>query len=62
MNLIRIAFLGLAVLLPTTWTLAQAGDEAPPPAGEKTTKKTKKTKKNPDGSKTETEKSETKSE
>jgi len=29
MKLIRIVFLGLAVLLPTTWTIAQAGDEAP---------------------------------
>jgi hypothetical protein len=62
MNLTRIAFLGLALTLPTTWTLAQAGEEAPP-AGEKTTtKKTKKTKKGSDGSKTETEKSETKTE
>jgi hypothetical protein len=44
MNLIRIVFLGLAVLLPTTWTIAQAGDEAP--AGEtKEPKKAKKTKK-----------------
>ena len=29
MNLIRIVFLGLAVLLPTAWTVAQAGDPAP---------------------------------
>jgi hypothetical protein len=44
MNLIRIAFLGLAVLLPTTWTIALAGDEAP--AGEaKPAKKGKKEKK-----------------
>jgi len=51
MNLVRIAFLGLAVLLPTTWTVAKAADEAP--AGDtstKTTKKTKKTKKKSDGS------------
>jgi len=41
MNLIRIAFLGLAVLLPTSWTIAQAADEAP--AGEaKPAKKGKK--------------------
>ena len=62
MNLIRITFLGLALLLPTSWTLAQAGEEAPP-AGEKTTTtKTKKTKKGADGTKTETEKSEKKTE
>ena len=60
MNLIRMIFLGLALLLPTAWTLAQAAEEAPP-AGEKTTtKKTKKSKKDADGTKTETEKSETK--
>jgi hypothetical protein len=29
MNLIRIVFFGLAVLLPATWTVARAGDEAP---------------------------------
>jgi len=44
MKLIRIVFLGLAVLLPTSWTIAQAGDEAP--AGEaKPAKKGKKEKK-----------------
>jgi hypothetical protein len=47
MNAIRIVFLGLAVLLPTTWTVARAADEAP--AGEtkeaKKPKKSKKTKK-----------------
>ena len=50
MNLVRIVFLGLAVLLPTAWTVARAADE--PPAGDttKTTKKTKKTKKKSDGS------------
>jgi len=59
MTLIRIAVLGLAVLLPVSWTVAQAGDEAP--AGETTkTEKTKKTKKKKaDGSEeTKTEKSE----
>ena len=45
MNLIRIVFLGLAVLLPTTWTIAQAGDEAP--AGD--AKPAKKGKKKKDG-------------
>ena len=44
MKRIRIVFLGLAVLLPTSWTIAQAGDEAP--AGEaKPAKKGKKDKK-----------------
>jgi hypothetical protein len=41
MKLIRIVFFGLAVLLPTSWTIAMAGDEAPA----EETKKTKKTKK-----------------
>jgi hypothetical protein len=45
MKLIRIVFLGLAVLLPTTWTIAQAGDEAP--AGD--AKPAKKGKKKKDG-------------
>jgi hypothetical protein len=61
MNLVRIVFLGLAVLLPTTWTVAKADDA--PSTETKTTKKTKKSKKNADGSKTESEtKSETKTE
>jgi hypothetical protein len=48
MNLIRIAFLGLAVLLPTSWTIAQAADE--PPAGEaKPAKKGKKKDKKAEG-------------
>jgi hypothetical protein len=65
MNLVRLVFLGLAVLLPATWTVAKAEDA---PAGDTTTKTTKKTKKsskkNADGSgKTETDtKSETKTE
>ena len=61
MNLVRIVFLGLAVLLPASWTVAKAADEAP--AGDtKTTKKTKKSKKKSDGS-TETEtKTDTKTE
>jgi hypothetical protein len=50
MKLIRIIFIGLAVLLPTTWTIAQAGDEAP--AGEaKPAKKGKKEKKDDKGDK-----------
>lgn len=54
MKLIRVIFFGLAVLLPTAWTVAQADE---PPAGEKekTTKKTKKTKKGDGTEKTETE-------
>jgi hypothetical protein len=56
MNLIRIVFLGLAVLLPASWTIAKAGDEAPA-AETKTTKKSKKSKK-ADG--TSEEKTETK--
>jgi len=62
MNLVRIVFLGLAVLLPAAWTVAKAEDA---PAGDtttKTTKKTKKTKKK-DGSGDSTEtKTETKTE
>ena len=62
MNLVRLVFLGLAVLLPATWTVAKAEDA---PAGDtttKTTKKTKKSKKSADGTgKTESEtKTETK--
>jgi len=56
MNLIRIVFLGLAVLLPTSWTIAKAADEAP--AGDtekKPAKKSKKSKKEkaPEGEKKE---------
>lgn len=36
MNLIRIVFFGLSVLLPATWTVARAGDEAPPAETTKT--------------------------
>jgi hypothetical protein len=60
MNLIRIVFLGLAVLLPASWTVAKAAaDDA---AGEKTETKTKKTKKkkNADGSGSTETKTETK--
>jgi hypothetical protein len=47
MKLTRIVFLALAVLLPTSWTVAKAADEAPAgdaPAGKKE-KKGKKAKK-----------------
>lgn len=40
MKLIRTVFLGLAVLLPTAWTVARAAD--PAPAGDKAEKKDKK--------------------
>jgi hypothetical protein len=43
MKLIRVLFFGLAVLLPTAWTVAKAADEAP--AETKKEKKTKKSKK-----------------
>jgi hypothetical protein len=42
MTLVRVLFLGLAVLLPASWTTAQAADE---PAAEGEAKKAKKTKK-----------------
>jgi hypothetical protein len=58
MNLVRTIFLGLAFLLPATWTIAKADDA--PSTETKTTKKTKKSKKNADGTKSESEsKSET---
>jgi len=53
MNLIRIVFLGLAVLLPATWTIAKAGDDSS--AETKTTKKTKKSKKGDGTTETKTE-------
>ena len=43
MNLTRIIFLALAVVLPTSWTVAHAADEAP--AAEGAPKKEKKAKK-----------------
>ena len=50
MKLIRACFLVLAVLLPTSWTIARAEDA--PPAGDKpaeTKKKSKKSKKKDSG-------------
>jgi hypothetical protein len=61
MNLTRILFVALAVVLPASWTIAKAGDEAAP-SETKTTKKSKKSKK-ADGTsdeKTETTKTEKK--
>jgi hypothetical protein len=43
MKLVRTMFFALAVLLPTSWTVARAADEAP--AETKKEKKTKKSKK-----------------
>ena len=43
MTLVRMTFLALAVLLPTTWTIARAEDK--PAAGEEAPKKEKKAKK-----------------
>jgi hypothetical protein len=45
MTLVRSLFLALAVMLPTTWTVAQAADPAPAgdaAGGEKKEKKAKK--------------------
>ena len=53
MTLVRMTFLALAVLLPTTWTMARAEDKpaaADAPAGEaKKEKKAKKAKKTEGG-------------
>jgi hypothetical protein len=43
MTFVRMTFLALAVLLPTTWTIARAEDK--PAAGEEAPKKEKKAKK-----------------
>jgi hypothetical protein len=53
MNAIRILFLGLAVMLPTSWTIAHAADETPAAEGKepKKAKKSKKTKKAEEGEK-----------
>ena len=48
MKLVRTVFIALAVLLPTSWTIARAADEAPAdtkPAEGKKEKKAKKGKK-----------------
>ena len=59
MNLVRLVFLGLAVLLPTTWTVAKAEDAPADTTTTKKTKKSKKSKKNADGTGTTDPKSET---
>ena len=60
MNLTRIIFLALAVLLPAAWTKASATDEAP--AGDKAEKTTKKSKKSKKADGTEETHTETKTE
>jgi hypothetical protein len=45
MKLTRIMFFAMAVTLPTTWTVAMAGDEAPPAEGAPAKKGGKKAKK-----------------
>lgn len=47
MKLVRIVFIALSVLLPTTWTVAMASDPAPAAEKEKKSKteKTEKTEK-----------------
>ena len=45
MKLTRVIFLTLAVLLPTSWTVAQAADAPPADAPVKKEKKSKKSKK-----------------
>jgi hypothetical protein len=42
MKLTRLIVLGLAVLLPSVWTIAQAEDAPAPEAGKKKAKKGKK--------------------
>jgi hypothetical protein len=56
MKLTRTIFLALAVLLPVSWTVAKAADEAAPAEGKKE-KKSKKSKK-ADGEKKEEKKAE----
>lgn len=59
MNLIRTVFFALAFVLPVSWTVAHAGDEAPAGETKTETKKTSKKKKKGDGSEeTKTEKTE----
>jgi hypothetical protein len=48
MNLIRACFLFMAVLMPTTWTIAHAADPAPDAAGGDMKKSSKKKSKKKD--------------
>jgi hypothetical protein len=45
MKLVRVTFIALAVLLPTSWTIAKAADPAPAADSEKKDMKDKKAKK-----------------
>ena len=60
MNLVRIVFVALAVLLPTVWTAARAADEPPAgdTSGEKSAKKSKKKSKKGGGDKGDEKKTE----
>lgn len=51
MKLVRVTFIALAVLLPTSWTIAKAADPAPAAETEKKDKKGKKTEGAPEGDK-----------
>jgi hypothetical protein len=51
MKLVRVTFIALAVLLPTSWTIAKAADPAPAADSEKKDKKSKKTEGAPEGDK-----------
>ena len=42
MKLVRVVFIALAVLLPTSWTVAKAADPAPAAEGAQKDKKAKK--------------------
>jgi hypothetical protein len=53
MTLVRSIFLALAVMLPTTWTVARAADPAPAGEAAGTEKKEKKAKKSKTTEKTE---------
>lgn len=51
MKLVRVIFIALAVLLPTSWTVAKAADPAPAGDSEKKDKKSKKAEGAPEGDK-----------
>jgi hypothetical protein len=58
MNFTRMLFLAFAVLLPTSWTIAKAADEAPAADAPKKEKKAKKGKKAEGGEKKDEKKAE----
>jgi len=55
MSLIRMLTIAVALLLPASWTIAKAGDEATGSSETKTTKKSKKSKSDDGTTKTETQ-------